>query len=110
VDLQLKLTEKDYKAIASDRASRLSYKYKDKKTATIEWVGICGLLLATIPVILGSVNDLEPGGAGAAAMMGILVLLGILMYQRAGQQWRVKNQILAKWGIKDKKGARWASK
>lgn len=109
MELQLNLTEKDYKAIASDRARRLSYKYKDKKTITIEWLATCGILLAGIPLILGAVNDLKPGVAGAAATLGLAILSVIPFYVGYGQRQRVKTQILAKWGIKGKRGKRWAS-
>lgn len=110
MELNLKLTEKDYRAIASDRASRFSHKYKDRKLSAIEWLGLFGVLLATIPAILGSVNNLDVGGAEAAAMLGIFALLGVLVFLRAGHEHEIKNQILAKWGIKNKKGERWASK
>jgi hypothetical protein len=111
VELQLKLTEKDYRNVARGRADRLWYKYRPKKLALIDWVGMFGLMLAVIPVILSSVNDIYLGHGEATALLVVFTLLLIFSFIRVGvlPRQRIKKDILAKWGIKDKKGKRWAS-
>jgi VIT1/CCC1 family predicted Fe2+/Mn2+ transporter len=101
VDLKLKLTEKDYKAIAERRANRYIWK---SKQSCLFLIGFLGVLIAVIPYILIPDGYHYTLGQLLAVDSALVVFLTIAMiFTYAGIVSGTEKSILAKWGIKDKK-------
>jgi hypothetical protein len=106
VELQLKLTEKDYRAIAERRANRYVWK---SGAGRLLIVGFLGVFIALGPYLLTQ-DDYHYTKSQIIALVGAFSLMVAVMLIFASRVSRIENQILAKWGIKNKKGERWASK
>ena len=107
----LKLTEIDLKDIAHHRATRFVERRQrsNKKMVAAEWFGFIGLLLTVIPIIISQIKN-TPTSDGVVVILGmLLVLLFIFSWVRIPGHRKIEKAILDKWGIKNKKGKRWAS-
>jgi hypothetical protein len=106
VELQLNLTEKDYRAIADRRANRYVWK---SGAGRLLIVGFVGVFIALGPYLL-TPDDYNYTIGQILPAVGVFGAMIAVMFIFAGRVGRIENSILAKWGIKNKKGERWASK
>lgn len=102
---QLQLSKQDYKAIAYERARRYPYKSNKKYLLLI---GLLGLYMAITPMLLVPDNYNYTFTQNVAYIIVCILFMGLYLAKYVAI-YKLRNKILAKWGIKDKKGKRWAS-
>lgn len=107
MELNLNLTDEDYKAIAINR----SYRYCKKRRGF--WL-ILGLNIVALILIVWPIGEVDfkivPAGAWFLFASGVfLIWLNICRLVTNTQREKIYKAILAKWGIKERKGRKWAS-